>query len=81
MMENTIFGNREAVDAKTLSLAYRGVFTSPAGRMVLNDLCASLRLVKKPENLGNNAADARAFHDGERSIVLRILRMLAAPHE
>lgn len=81
MIEGAVFSNRRQAEPVALRAAYRGTFATPAGRMVLNDLCSSFRLVRRPEKLGPNAADARAFHDGERSVVLHIIRKLTQTEE
>lgn len=81
MIEGVIFNSRKQSDPEALRAAYRGIFVTPAGRMVLNDLCSSFRLVQRPEQLGPNAADIRAFHDGERNVVLHIIRKLTVTEE
>ena len=81
MIEGVIFSKRKQADPEALRAAYRGTFASPAVRMVLNDLCSSFRLVQRPEQLGPNAADIRACHDGERNVVLHIIRKLTLTEE
>lgn len=79
MVEGIIFGQRDPVDNNVLRAAYRGVFTAPAGRLVLADLTACLRRVRNTAD-----ADSRAFQDGERALALRIVRMITnteAEHE
>lgn len=64
------------VDHESLKKAYQSVFSSPAGRLVLEDLCTSFTLVQNPEKTHANVADARAFNDGKRSVAIRCLNML-----
>lgn len=80
-MDALLFGFMGKVDPEKRKAAYRSVFTSPAGQVVLCDLCTRLKLVQKPENMGANAADARAFHDGERNVVLHIIRQVTSTDE
>lgn len=61
---------------ETLKKAYQSVFSTPAGRLVLEDICTSLRLVQNPKSDHAGMADERAFRAGEQSVALRILRML-----
>ncbi len=77
MLEGILFGSRETVDKADLRAAYRGVFTSPAGRLVLADITASLRRTPLP----HQGAEERAFHDGERALALRIVRILITTEE
>ena len=63
-------------ELEDLKKAYRSVFKGEAGRMVLADLCTSLKRVQNAKNGQVDMADARAFQDGERSVALRILLML-----
>lgn len=66
----------QPLDQGELKKAYRSVFGSPAGRVVLKDLLTSLRLVQKPREGHMAAADERAFNDGKRSLALHIVDKL-----
>lgn len=73
MIEGLIFSAREAVDTRDLRAAYRGVFSNPAGRLVLADI---ISCIKRPPLPGQNAEE-RAFNDGERALALRIVRKVS----
>lgn len=77
MMKNilNIARRRKDVDRDQLRDAYRAAFSSPAGRMVLEDICSCLSNVHWPDDTRGNA-DRRAFMDGQRAAALRILAML-----
>lgn len=77
MIEGILFTSREAVDKADLKAAYRGVFASPAGRLVLADITTSLKRAPLP----GQSAEERAFHDGERALALRIVRTLTTTEE
>lgn len=59
-----------------LRQAYRSIFNSGAGNLVLEDLCAVLKQVRGPDRTGESAVDARAFMDGQKSVALRVLAMI-----
>lgn len=69
------WGEKEP-EADELKIAYKSVFGSPAGRVVLKDLTTSLRLVQKPREGHMAAADERAFNDGRRAVALQIIDKL-----
>lgn len=71
MLDGFAFARRETPDAALLRAAYRGVFATPAGRMVLADITACLGRVQR-----EGTADSRAFQDGERALALRVVRMI-----
>lgn len=72
---------RHGLNHKNLKQAYWSVFSSEAGLTVLEDLCACLERVRQPGRDHADMADERAFHDGERSVALRILAMLGTTVE
>lgn len=76
IMADILRSRRHRPDRATLKQTYRSVFSSEAGLVVLEDLCACLERVRPPCREHGNMADARAFHDGECSVALRILVML-----
>jgi len=53
--------------------AYREVFKSEAGKLVLNDLCKSCHIYTSTMDANANEL---AYKEGERSVVLRILRTI-----
>ena len=63
-------------DVSELKQAYRHVFTSERGQLVLMDLCSCLMQVHRAEKGAAYMADARAFEDGRRSVAIRIVTML-----
>ena len=75
-MADILRQRRHGMDRAGLRQAYRSVFSSEAGLAVLEDLCACLERVRQPCRDHGGMADERAFHDGERSVALRILAML-----
>lgn len=77
MIEGIIFAPRPATDKADLRAAYRGVFASPAGRLVLADIAAGIRRPPRP----GQSAEERAFYDGERALALRIVRALTTTEE
>lgn len=69
---------RESKNHGALVKAYQSVFAGEAGRLVLDDICAVLRQVQWPDGEYSDAADVRAFLDGQKSLALRVLAMLEA---
>lgn len=53
--------------------AYREVFSTEAGKEVLNDLCNSCHIHRS--TMDSNPHEM-AYREGERSVVLRILRTI-----
>ena len=72
MLEGILFGSRADMGNAERKAAYRGVFASPAGRMVLADITTSLKRLP----VAGSSAEERAFYDGERALALRIVRAL-----
>ncbi|MDL2272236.1 hypothetical protein LJC23_04300 [Desulfovibrio sp. OttesenSCG-928-I05] len=68
---------RGNLDHDALRHAYRTVFGSIQGKLVLADITTPLRKVPAMNHSLAGIADARAFHDGQRALALRIVRMLA----
>lgn len=53
--------------------AYREIFSTDAGKLVLNDLCKSCHVYHS--TMDSNPQEL-AYKEGERSVVLRILRTI-----
>lgn len=77
MIEGLLLGPRELVNKPDLKAAYRSVFSSPAGRMVLADITSGIKRAPVP----GQSAEERAFNDGERALALRIVRTLINTEE
>lgn len=67
---------REAKEHAVLAKAYQSVFSDETGRLVLDDICSVLKQVHWPDGEYSDAADVRAFLDGQKSLALRVLAML-----
>lgn len=77
MIEGLLFGMRESMSKTDVKAAYRGIFYSPAGRVVLADITGSIKRAPTP----GQSAEERAFNDGEQALALRIVRTLIYTEE
>lgn len=73
------FKRRKAAQAARLIQAYKAVFSSQDGRLVLQDLAGKCHMLSPVTDVSgvNGFSAASAFYDGKRAAFLDILKMSA----